>query len=232
MREETFSPASRRGTTEVREGRKSDKLSYDRPYHQKVRGRGVKLRAEQAITRMLQKQSRQLAVATKITNQVSLEAISIKAFTPRFLKLWRRWLRSKEAALAHAADAKRAISCAAQGVVPANPSHRLNHHAPMKGHATMWPSLAVQDVAGEVMVAGSVLRYAHLETWGSAVIDGRVDQRLGSLNGPCLGACPTALTVKQGSPAQPSLGHGVPHGERLREAADDEIAVSAEAHRQ
>jgi hypothetical protein len=80
MREETFSPASRRGTTEVREGRKSDKLSYDRPYHQKVRGRGVKLRAEQAITRMLQKQSRQLAVATKITNQVSLEAISIKAF--------------------------------------------------------------------------------------------------------------------------------------------------------
>jgi hypothetical protein len=103
----------------------------------------VKLRAEQAITMMLQKQSRQQTVATKITTQVSLEAISIKAFTPRFLKLWRRWLRSEEAASTHVAEAKRSISCAAQGIVLANASHRLNHHVTMEGHATMRSSLAV-----------------------------------------------------------------------------------------
>ena len=123
----------------------------------------VRLRAGQAITAMLLKQSRQLAVAPKITNQPSLEAIGIKAFTPRFLELSIEGVSGGELVAAQGADPERATSYRARGIVAIDDRDGLDHYFSVKGSASMGPARAVEDMAREVVIARSLHGDANLE---------------------------------------------------------------------
>jgi hypothetical protein len=129
---------------------------------------------------------RQLAVAPKITPQPSLEAVGIKAFTPRFLELLAVRAGGAMPVPANGTSAKPSPSSDVRGVVVINDGDGLDHHGTMKGLALMWAAFAVEGVTSEVVIAGSPQCYPHLvvAVGGNA----GVQECLSSADRPCPGA--------------------------------------------